>query len=74
MEETGHVYVFLVARPVEKKASGEGGALRRSEDMFARDVKDAGYEDMGWVNRPAVVGGALVDMATNLRVPLKHRN
>jgi len=34
-----------------------GGALRRWEDMIERDVKDVGYEDMGWVNRPAEGGG-----------------
>jgi len=25
--------------------------------MIERDVKDVGYEDMGWVNRPAEGGG-----------------
>lgn len=76
MEEMGHAYVFLFARPVEKKANGRGGgALRRWEDMIERDVKDVGYDDMGWVNHPAEGGGGVpVDTAANLRAPLKHRN
>lgn len=78
MEEMGHAYVFLVARPVQKKKKRPvvegGGALRRWEDMIERDVKDIEYEDMGWVNRPAEGGGAPLGMAINLRAPLKHRN
>jgi len=57
MEEMGHAYVFLVARPIEKRPAGEGGALRRWKDMIESDVKDVGYEDMVWVNRPAEGGG-----------------
>jgi hypothetical protein len=40
--------------------------------MIESDVKDTGYEDAVWVNRPA--GGDPVDLAINLRVAFKQGN
>jgi hypothetical protein len=60
MEEMGHAYVFLIfsRKTCREKRSvgGWGGALLRWEDMNKRDGKDIGYEDTGWVNRPAERG------------------
>lgn len=65
-----YAYIFVVGRPGEKgPVEGPPHSLKH---MIESDVKDTGYEDAVWVNRPA--GGDPVDLAINLRVAFKQGN
>jgi hypothetical protein len=66
------IYI-LAGRPLEKRTAE--GPRRKWKDMIERDVKDIGMRMwVGLIVQLERGGGAPVDMAINLRVPLKQGN